>query len=417
VKVKAGMSGSRTFETDILIIGGGIAGLALAALLGRAGMDVRLVEPFPPPPLGQTTASGRTVALMQSSLNVIRATGAWEKISEQSAALKTMRIIDDSAPGRETINSEFNAADIGLSEFGFNIPNALLRAALHETVQAEKNVHLHTPATLAGYKTDDNGVKAPLEDGTHITARLIVGADGRNSAVRTMASIDCKIHAYEQSAITCLINHSQSHNDTATEFHRPSGPLAFVPLPGNQSSVVWVEETGRAEQLIALKKDEFTQALRKAMNEILGGITLETGPECWPLSTLQARKITGPRLALCAEAAHVMSPITAQGLNLSLRDVAALAETIVDAARLGLDPGTKTVLDQYRRRRALDINTRVFGVDAMNRIVSNDLSVVKGLRRLTLKTVETVGPIRKLAMRAGLAPEIDQGRLTKSGTL
>jgi 2-octaprenyl-6-methoxyphenol hydroxylase len=405
------------FETDITIIGGGIAGLALAALLGRAGIGVHLVDISAPGSMTEVKPSGRTIALMESSLNIIKATGAWNAIADHAGALRTMRIIDDSRPGEEKIESEFPAADIGLEQFGFNIPNALLRASLYETVQKIKNIKLHVPATLKNYEAQDGFVIATLEDGTQIQSRLLVGADGRNSAVRNIAGIKIWDKKYNQSAITCLINHSQSHNSTSTEFHRPSGPMAFVPLPGNQSSVVWVEKTERAEELLRLTKNEFTQTLQDASNNILGGLTLETGPECWPLSSLKAKEITGPRMALIAEAAHVMSPITAQGLNLSLRDVAALAEIIVDAMRTGLDPGAKPILDKFRKRRQIDINTRVFGVDSMNRIVSTDMDILKGARRFGLKTIDVFPALKNIAMQTGLAPQIDKSRLARGEKL
>ena len=405
-------------NTDILIVGGGIAGLALAALLGRAGIRVRLIEPFPPKPLAEIKPSGRTVALMDSSLNIIKATGVWPLVADISNPLETMRIIDDSRAGNDSkIEIEFPARDIGLPQFGFNVPNAPLRSALYQTVQGLKNITLHAPAALKSFDVLDNGVHATLEDGTVINASLIVGADGRNSLVRQISGIESTDHDYKQKAITCLINHSRAHGNVSTEFHRPAGPFALVPLPGNQSSVVWVEEQNRADQLIALKKEEFTQALQAQTQDILGGITLETGPECWPLHTIKAKAITAPRTAIMAEAAHVMSPITAQGLNLSLRDVASLAETIVDAMRNGLDAGSKVILDKYARRRRMDMNTRVFGVDGMNRIVSTDAPLVKGLRRAGLKTLDAVAPLKTFAMQTGLAPQLDLGRLAKGEAL
>jgi 2-octaprenyl-6-methoxyphenol hydroxylase len=405
------------FNTDIVVIGGGIAGLALAVLLGRAGIGVHLVDPKGPEPLKDVKPAGRTVALMQSSLNIIKATGAWNAIAEHGGALKTMRIIDDSRTNEDSIQSEFYADDIGLEQFGFNIPNPLLRSSLFETVKKIKNVTLHVPGALKTYETKNNSVLVTLEDGTEIEARLLVGADGRNSAVRKIAGIDTWQKTYDQSAITCLINHSQSHNNTSTEFHRSSGPMAFVPLPDNQSSVVWVENTAHADELMKLKKQDFVATLQKASKNILGGITLEAGPECWPLSSLKAKDITAPRLALIAEAAHVMSPITAQGLNLSLRDVAALAETVVNAMRVGLDPGAAPILAKFRKRRMIDINTRVFGVNSMNQIVSTDTDMVKGIRRAGLKTVDMFQPLKKIAMQAGLAPQIDQGRLARGEKL
>lgn len=404
-------------KTDILIVGGGMAGLTLGVLLGRAGAAVRIVDPAPPAPVKETKPSGRTVALMVSSLNVLRAAGVGAIEEQYGAPLETMRIIDDSIAGGKTIETEFDAAEIGLPHFSMNIPNAPLRAALYEEAQKLETVTLHVPRKLEDFEIQETGIAATLDDGTKIQTPLIVGADGRDSLVRRISGIGARKKEYSQSAVTCIINHSRAHNNTATEFHRPSGPLALVPMPGNQSSVVWVERTARADEIMALPKDAFIRTLQDATNDILGGITLETGPECWPLCTIKAKALTAPRVALIAEAAHVMSPITAQGLNLSLRDVAALAETVIDAMRLGLDHGSAQVLKTYASRRATDISTRVFGVDAMNRFVSTDFSVLKETRRAGLSVVNRLSPLRHIAMTHGLAPALDHGRLVAGKTL
>lgn len=403
-------------QTDILIAGGGIAGLTLAHLLAGIGMDVDLIEPFPPEPLKKVKPSGRTVALMDSSLNIVRATGIWDTVKDSANPMRTMRIMDDSRAKQPVIETAFNASDIGLEQFGYNVPNAILRSALYESAKKNKNIKIH-PSAFASYEVQGGHAVADLEDGTQIKTRLIVGADGRNSVVRAQAGIAVSQKSYDQKAITCLINHSRAHDNTSTEFHRPSGPFALVPLPGNQSSVVWVETPERADALLRLKKHEFEQALQDNANNILGGITLEVGPQAWPLCSIKAKALTAPRVALVAEAAHVMSPITAQGLNLSLRDIAALAETIADALRVGLDYGSPSILEKYRKRRQIDITTRVFGVDRMNRVVSNDLSFVKDMRRFGLKTTERVAPLKRFAMRTGLAPQIDLGRLAKGEAL
>lgn len=401
-------------NADLLIAGGGIAGLTLALLLAKAGLDVHLADQSPPENM---TPSGRTVALMESSLNVIRETGIWDKIASSACPMKTMRIIDDSAANGSTTDVEFHSEDIGLEQFGYNIPNNILRQSLYEAAQKSKNIILHTPDALESYTIEQGFAEVTLKSGKTIKTKLIAGADGRNSTVRRLAEIEAKDQDYGQSAITCLISHSRPHDHTATEFHRPGGPLALVPMPGNQSSVVWIEKTERAQEIIKLRKPEFTRVLQERSLDILGEITLETGPECWPLKLIKASTLSAPRVALLAEAAHVISPVTAQGLNLSLRDVATLAETIVDAMRAGLDPGDQIILRKYEKRRMMDINTRVFGVDSMNRIVSHDFDMIKGLRRAGLKGLDFVTPLKKTAMRIGLAPNIDLGRLTKGESL
>ncbi|MCC6598132.1 MAG: FAD-dependent monooxygenase [Alphaproteobacteria bacterium] len=403
-------------QTDIVIVGGGIAGLSLAALLGQIGLNITLVEPHAPPPMEQIKPTGRTVALMNTSLNILKSTQVLERIGPFTNPMERMRIIDDSMQGAKPIHVEFEAEETGKPYFGLNIPNGILRAALFERVQALESVRIIS-ASLVNYEAHETEIIAHFDDGTKIPAKLIIGADGRQSVVRTLAGIDARIQAYDQSAVTCLIAHSRSHENTSTEFHRPAGPLAFVPLPGNRSSVVWVEKTDRAEEIMRLKKSEFIQALAEQGGEILGEITLEAGPECWPLSSVQAKSLRGPRVVILAEAAHVMSPVTAQGLNLSLRDIAALSELIADAARLGLDIGASGILKNFEKRRSFDIATRVFGVDGMNRAVSTDRRVLKKLRRAGLKTVGFCSPLKTLAVEIGLAPQIDQGRLSRGESL
>lgn len=403
-------------KSDVLISGGGIAGLALAALLGRERLKVHIIEPAPPAPLAKTAVAARTVALMDSSVNVIKATGAWEKIAVFAAPLKTMRIIDDSMAGRGDVEAAFHARDIGLAQFGFNVPNGVLRAALFEAVKKNKNIYVHQSA-LTNYCTGEETVIINLADGTEISAPLLVGADGRNSRVRDIAGIGVSEKDYGQSAITCILSHTRPHGDTSTEFHRPSGPFALVPMRGNKCAVVWVEKSEKADALMRLRKDEFIRALQRNSKNVLGTVTLESGPECWPLKTLKAKSLTAPRAALIAEAAHVMSPITAQGLNLSLRDAASLAETIIDAARLGLDIGAENVLRKYERRRVADIGIRVFGVDRMNSLVSADFEFIKGLRRRGLKAALALPSLKKLAMRHGLASDIDLARVARGEAL
>ncbi|MBK6897145.1 MAG: FAD-dependent monooxygenase [Alphaproteobacteria bacterium] len=400
-------------KPDLLIIGGGMAGLTLAAILGRAGVRTDIVDPQPAPKLKETSPSGRTVALMESSLNILRAAGIGAVIDEYGTPLQTMRIIDDSLPEQETITREFEAQEIGMERFGMNLPNSILRAALYEQVKSLPCITLHVPGSLRDFTPQEGGIKATLEDGNTITARLLVGADGRASLVRSLSGIESRKQEYGQSAVTCIINHSRSHNFTATEFHRPGGPLALVPMPGNQSSVVWVVPEQKADELLTLSREAFTQTLQEKTDNLLGGITLETPPESWPLMSMKAVKLSAPRTALIAEAAHVMSPITAQGLNLSLRDVASLAETVVDALRLGLDPGSASILKDFEKRRRTDIGSRVAGVDFMNRIVSNERLPLRDLRRAGLKVISGFAPLRHQAMRHGLAPSLDAGRLAR----
>lgn len=403
---------TKNLKTDIVIAGAGPAGMTLALILARAGLDVIVADPAKPPlPAAKTPASGRTAALLNGSLNVLHAAGAWPMTDDLATPLKIMRIVDDSRSSLEAASVSFDAKDIGQPAFGWNISNAVLRAALFDKAQAVPTIRLLNETAIESYSIEGQTVQAATSNGGHITASLIAGTDGRNSIVRKIAGIDAKIHDYHQTGITCLIDHSKPHDFTSTEFHRDGGPFTIVPMPGLSSSVVWVEKSDDAKRFLSMKKNELEQAIQDRSKGIVGTISLKSNPESWPLMLLHADKITAPRAVIAAEAAHVMSPIGAQGLNLSLRDIASLAETIIDAARLGEDIGSANVLSRYERRRSLDLHTRVGGIDTLNRAVANDISFVKDLRRFGLKGLEKIPALRHLAMHQGLAPAMDEGRI------
>ncbi len=403
----------RSKAADILIIGGGVPGLALAALLAQAGMGVAVAEKYPAPALKKTRPGGRTSALMQGSVNILKAAGAWDDAAPSGEELKILRIIDDS--GAKPTQVDFRAEEIGLDAFGVNMPNDILRAALGESAKKNKKIRF-IEAALTGYETDEFGVTARFEDDSTVTAKLIAGADGRNSLTRELAGIETWQRDYGQQAITCLINHTEPHDNISTEFHRPSGPFTLVPLPGKMSSVVWVDFEEHARSFMAMDRKAFERALQERSRDALGKIKIATEPQSCPLMALKAKKFTGKRMALIAEAAHVLHPMGAQGLNLSLRDVAALAEVTTDTVRAGLDPGSAAVLDKYERRRKRDVLSRVIGTDGLTRMVSNDFGIMRGLRRIGLKTLDTATPLKEFAMHQGLAPE-DGSRLARGERL
>lgn len=407
---------TKAIECDIIVSGAGPAGLTLSSLLGLAGFKVVLIDAETPAPIDFDRPSGRTAALLNSSLNVLKAAGVWKALHSHATPLKIMKIVDDSA-GDARVGIEFKASDIGKTEFGFNIPNAFLKGAMLDGLKSVKAVTHLAPCKLSDYAIEQSQVVARTEDGRVITASVIIGTDGRGSVVRAISGIDAKKHDYTQMAMTCLIAHTKSHNFTSTEFHRPGGPFTFVPMPGYMSSVVWVEKTEDAKKFLAMKKDEYQQAIQDRSHGLLGTITLKSNPESWPLMLLNSHKLTGNRSALAAEAAHVLSPIGAQGLNLSLRDVATLAEILTDAARLGEDIGSALVLSRYEQRRRADIQSHVIGIDGLNRAVANDAAFVKDLRRLGLKGLNKIPALKYFVMQQGLVPGMDEGRLVSGAAL
>jgi len=403
-----------TRQTDILICGGGVPGLALACLLAQLPAKVTLLEKSPPPTPEQAAPDTRTAALMQGAINILRRAGSWDICREHGEELRTLRIIDDSrAP---PLQVDFSAGEIGLPAFGVNMPLTPLRAALW--AQAEHNPHIKLiKAGLENYRADETGISATLENGQTLRARLIVGADGRASKVRTIAGIKARSQVFGQSAITALLAHSKPHDCISTEFHRPGGPCTLVPLPGNCSSLVWVERSADAERFIKMSRHALERAIQDRSAGALGKIALAAGPSCFELSGLRATRLTAARAALIAEAAHVLHPLGAQGLNLSLRDVAALAETLADALRLGLDPGSAAVLARYERRRRADIASRAGATNSLNRLLTASPVALSGLRRLGLKSIGLISPLKELAMQEGLAPPDRESRLAAGEAL
>lgn len=381
-------------KCDTLIVGGGAAGLVLALRLAKAGLDVAVTDTAAaPPPLKKSESDSRTVALMGGSVDIIKDTGIWPHIAPLSNPLAHMAVVDDSrypAGTDNMVEQVFSATELGRPEFGWNIPLAPLRAALYEEAKKQKNITWFW--------------ETPFENAKNrISAKLIIGCDGRNSAVREAACIKTTRRAYGQKAITCTFKNARSHNDTSVEFHRTGGPFTYVPLPDNHCSVVWVEKSADADAFLKLDRQAFTEALEARTRGRLGKIKLVTNPSAWPLEYLRAEQLTAPRIALAAEAAHVISPIGAQGLNLSLRDVACLAGIIIDAHENGLDVGSPTTLARYEKARKGDVLTRSFTIDLANQAVASDTTLLRSLRRLTLRALSLPGPWRQLVMKKGLA--------------
>ena len=412
-------------DTQVIISGAGVPGLTLAILLGQKGIPVHIIDPQEPASLKEVadheTLSGHTTALMQESLDILEPTGIIEELEPYAGKLYTMRIIDSSiGHGRfasqktETITQDFDALEIDQNQFGLNIPSNLCRAALADKALTFPSVTCHFGRKLMDFTSDSHQVNVRLDDTAEVRGKLLVGTDGRHSVVRAVAQIPTWQHDYGQDALTFLIRHSTGHRNISTEFHRPGGPLTFVPLQDAQgedtmSSVVWVENTGRARDLLALSKQDFRQALQDASQGILGEIEVISAPASRSLKIIAAKRLKGERVALAGEAAHALHPMGAQGLNLSLRDIQTLAALIQDKAKLGVDIGSRTVLKTYESRRKLDINARLAGTHSLVKSLNHDNRLLHKLRRTGLSALTSIGPLKTAVMRAGMT-----GRLFKS---
>jgi 2-octaprenyl-6-methoxyphenol hydroxylase len=383
-------------KSKVTIMGAGVPGLSLAIILADNDVDVTLVDKNKLPVRSDIKPSARTVALMNGSLDVLKRANVWPEFKHESTRLATLSVIDDSHFPRgidDMIREDFKASELDLEEFGYNIPLLPLTVALADKAKSHDNITI----------MDDVDI-GQMHD-VIVNADLVVGADGRHSTVRTWAGINASKKDYGQSAITCVISHSWSHDETSTEFHRIGGPCAFVPYGDNTSAVVWVEKTNDANAFLKLPRAAFVSALQERSRGILGKIDMVVDPVSWPLMTLKADRLIAPKIALVAEAAHVMSPIGAQGLNISLRDVDVLANTVLKGVKAERDIGSMDVLKTYERRRHRDVTSRHFGVNMLNQMVANDNVILREMRRFGLRAIKYAGPLRKFLMQEGLAPK------------
>ena len=390
---------------DVAVIGGGITGLAMTLALGRAGFETVCVDPQPPEPEAAQHLDGRTTALLMPSIRALETLGVWQRVMAESEGLWRMRIVDDSA-GTDTQphTADFDSTRLDGGPFGYNVPNPALRRALLAEIAALDNVRHQAPTKVARIDYRRADVRAELDDGRGLSARLAIGADGKRSPSREAAGIRARRWGYGQTAMAFSIEHSRPHRGTSTEFHRPSGPFVLVPLPGNRSSVVWVDRDAAAEHFLQMDDDAFRRAVERRTRRILGDVTA-VGPRfSYSVGSLLADSYAGPRLALVGESAHALPPIGAQGLNLGMTDVATLIEVLVEAERAGRDIGDPEVTRGYERRRRPDVVTRAFAVDTLNRTVQSKLPPIGFVRRHALGVIDRLSPLKARLMRQGMLP-------------
>lgn len=390
--------------TDILISGGGVAGLTAACALGSAGYHVICVDPAPP--VTEASADGadlRTTAFLQPARQVLEGAGLWARLAPHAAALQVMRIID--AGGEEPtarLTTDFNAAEISDAPFGWNLPNWLLRHEMVARLADLPNVSFRPGIGFARMLPRDAEALVTLTDGRQIAARLVIGADGRNSPVREALSIPARTLRYGQKALAFAVTHAMPHGDVSTEVHRSGGPFTLVPLPDRAgkpaSAVVWMETGPEIARLAALPVPEFEAAMTARSSGVLGALTLASPRSLWPIISQIADRMSGPRAVLMAEAAHVVPPIGAQGLNMSLADLACL----LDLLRTQEDPGCRALTDAYHQSRHREIQARVTGIDLLNRASMVAAPGLRDLRARLLDGLYAARPVREALMRAGL---------------
>jgi 2-octaprenyl-6-methoxyphenol hydroxylase len=382
---------------DVAVIGGGPAGLATAVALPESGARIALIARRLP------YADNRTTALLGGSVDFLDRLEVWPRCRDQAAALRVMRLVDDTGRLIRAPEVRFSCDEIGLDVFGYNIENRALMIALEQRA-AEISGLVRFDDEAVTINPGDADVAIQTRDGKSIAARLVIGADGRQSLCREAADIEVIRRKLDQAALTFNISHSRPHQDISTEFHTPHGPCVFVPLPGDRCSVVWVATPREAERLLALSDDELSLAAEKQSHSIFGRVTVEPGRHLFPLGIERIRQFAKARIALVGEAAHVLPPIGAQGLNMGLRDAADIVDIVRQAMLAGEDPGAAQVLGRYGSVRRADVASRTFAIDIANRSLLSDFLPMQSLRAAGMHLIGAFGPLRRLAMREGLAP-------------
>jgi 2-octaprenyl-6-methoxyphenol hydroxylase len=389
-----------------VVVGRGPAGLTAAIALAEGGISTLLVGSRPAKP------DNRTTALLADSVTALDTLGVWSLCRAKAAPLKVMRIVDDTGRLWRAPEVRFEASEIGLDAFGYNIENRYLIDGTEERARNLSGLQI-VDGDVPAIKAERSEVTVPVKNGSTYGAPLVIGADGRNSICRSAAGIDMDERHYQQVALTLCVRHTRPHHDTSTEFHTPNGPFTLVPLPGDRSSLVWVLNPAAADELAALDDAELSAEIERASYSILGKIEAEPARGRFPLRVGTARRFADRRIALVGEAAHIIPPIGAQGLNLGLRDAATISELAILADRRHQDIGADEVLAHYDRLRRADVGSRTFAVDLLNRTLLSDFLPAQSMRGLGLYLIDHIGPLRRAVMREGVAPAAPRPRLMR----
>ena len=391
-------------RADVIILGGGLVGLTLAIALDRHGLSCVVIDPADPATQLTPHYDGRATAVSSSSWRMLQAIGVGEKIDGQGCPIRSIRVSEGLSPGGISFDHAGDEPELGISDpLGMMFENRLLRSTLRDRALAAERVNLLMPARPGEVVRDETGVRVALEDGRLVTAPVLVGAEGRNSPIREAAGIPIARWSYDHVAIVATVTHARDHENVAYEIFYPDGPFAILPmLPGEdgqlRSAIVWSVKAENAPAMLGLPERALAHEIEKRMGGFLGPIAL-AGPRWnYKLGFHHAAQITDLRLALVGDAAHGIHPIAGQGLNLGFRDAAALAEVLVEGARLGMDLGDAQLLGRYQRWRSLDTLMVAFATDSLTRLYGVPGRAASAIRRLGMGAVQRIGPMKDRLM-------------------
>ena len=400
-----------TPDTDVIVVGGGLAGLTLAALLGAQGVEVICIDREAAPTTTKVGFDLRTTAISYGSHLVMKKAGVWDLLGDHPCPIKDIRILDGGSP----MLLNFLSEDLDGEPFGWIVNNLDLRLALHKRVQSLKNVRHMVPALVSDFIVEDEVAGVVLADGTELRAPVVIGADGKHSAVRKFLNAPLHGWMYDQTAIVCVVGHENPHNNMAIEHFRSEGPFAVLPMSddaqgGHRSSLVWSVE-GHGVSPLTYDDATFNAALAARFPAEYGKVWVIGQRAGWPLGLQHVHSYTGHRMALVAEAAHAMHPIAGQGLNMGLRDIIEISDLFVAAKEQGEDLGSASLLKSYQQRRHFDNMAMMAATDGLTKLFSNRIPLLSSLRKLGVSLVQACPPARRFFMKQamgtmGLVPDL-----------
>lgn len=386
----------KDINTDVVIIGAGLTGISMACSLAQNDINTLIIESSDIKKIRSIKSDGRTCAISQGSAKIFEQMDIWNEMSKNSQDILDIRVTDDESP----LFAHYDHKMVGDKPMGYIIENYHIRDTLFKKSEKYKNLKILDKTKYKTINFSSNNADILLENGSRITSKLVIGADGRNSNIRKIAGIKNSTYDYEQTGIVCTVKHELNHNGVAIEKFLPAGPFAILPMKGgHHSSLVWTEPTELAPIYMEMSNKEFLEQIQIRFSGYLGKLELTSDRFSYPLSLNLAKKYTANRLALIGDAAHGMHPIAGQGFNLGIRDIPVLTKLISNAKKTGYDIGKEHVLKEYEEMRKLDSISLLATTHALTRLFSNNILAIKHSRRIGLATVNKIAPLKKFFIK------------------